>query len=226
MFARKTDPSVTHDAKSNKRQRDDAVEDSTNILEDERAELKRHHDETTKRISDRLMKVTLSESKRITKCFTDNHATVLHKAVSDGEETAARNILARHSIQLNIADSKGVTPLMIAIHNGNLKVMTLLIEAGARFNGRTLNGDTPLSLAASNYRLNPSDETSTIYQMTLEKYRNKNITAVQAENSQPRQLIRQNAMSVKINNFFNPPYHPSKNDPMDLGEWYQYANKQ
>ena len=46
---------------------------------------------------------------------------------------------------INMAKDNGVTPLLIAVHQGKEAVVRALIEAGADVNQATEEGDTPLS---------------------------------------------------------------------------------
>ena len=56
--------------------------------------------------------------------------------------------LIEAGVDINKAEDKCVTPLLIAAQNGHEAVLRVLIEAGADINKAEDNGSTPLCIAA------------------------------------------------------------------------------
>lgn len=72
--------------------------------------------------------------------------TALHIATTKRNSTWIRFFLQRGA-NPNIADSKGVTPLMIAANVGDVDAVTALIKGGARIDVTNVTGETPLIAA-------------------------------------------------------------------------------
>lgn len=72
----------------------------------------------------------------ITACFGFNAAEVeLHQAANTGDVKAVRRLVA-NGVNVNIKDSNGWTPLIVATDFGHVEVVKILIAAGADVNAR------------------------------------------------------------------------------------------
>lgn len=82
--------------------------------------------------------------------------TALHHAIIANRNNAGEvpevitDLLAAPGINLELANSEGFTPLMLAAKSGRLKIARALLDAGASTSGPTIGGATPLSVAKSN----------------------------------------------------------------------------
>ncbi len=74
--------------------------------------------------------------------------TLLHSAAEDGDVDLLDYLLG-HRIEVNVATSWGLTPLMTAAEHGRTDVMRRLLEAGADVNARDEHGRTALFYAAA-----------------------------------------------------------------------------
>eukprot|EP00803_Ostreobium_quekettii_P010979 evm.model.scf_1222.2 EVM.evm.TU.scf_1222.2 scf_1222:10854-22054(-) len=75
--------------------------------------------------------------------------TALNAAASEGQSTAVRFLL-QGGADTELRDDEGRTPLIVAIfNNGNLAMVTAMLEAGAEVDGRGPGRDTPLMSAAN-----------------------------------------------------------------------------
>ncbi|MBB6217152.1 ankyrin repeat protein [Anaerosolibacter carboniphilus] len=79
---------------------------------------------------------------------TQNSATFLHIAAVEGDLEMAKNEIA-NGADINARDKDGRTPLLIAVHYGNIDIVKLLIDKGADPSIKeTFQGNTPLHEAA------------------------------------------------------------------------------
>lgn len=68
-----------------------------------------------------------------------------------GHDQGVRNMLAAYpDLAKESATENGTTALHMAAHHGHVKVMEILVAAGADIHARTIIGETPLLVAASN----------------------------------------------------------------------------
>lgn len=67
----------------------------------------------------------------------------LAKTVANEDVAGARESIARDS-DVNGKEEDGTTPLHIAVENGNLEMIQLLLDAGAKINARNNERETPL----------------------------------------------------------------------------------
>lgn len=74
-------------------------------------------------------------------------ATAMHVAASKGYNKVISTILQIGNIDVNIRDVDGWTPLHAAVHWGSKTACELLTEAGADFELKNSNGQTPCDLA-------------------------------------------------------------------------------
>lgn len=74
-------------------------------------------------------------------------ATALHVAAAKGYDKVIRTLLQINSVNVNVLDYDGWTPLHAAIHWGAKEVCEQLAEAGASFDIRNNNGQTPCDVA-------------------------------------------------------------------------------
>jgi ankyrin repeat protein len=78
-----------------------------------------------------------------------NGNSSLMLASQKGYEDIVKRLLRQNDVIVDCEDSKRkATPLMDAASEGHIKVVQLLLEAGAEVNARTIHGNSPLSLAA------------------------------------------------------------------------------
>lgn len=73
--------------------------------------------------------------------------TIVHLAASKGDEKLIQNLLAR-TVNIEVRNKRGVTPLSQAAHRGHKAVVELLISAGARVDESDSRGLYPLHGAA------------------------------------------------------------------------------
>ena len=74
-------------------------------------------------------------------------------AVQSGREEIVELLLATPNIKINIHSDDGGTPLVLAIQQGFPRIVELLVKHGADINLVTLNGFTPLCVAAGHGRI-------------------------------------------------------------------------
>jgi len=72
--------------------------------------------------------------------------TALHIVVADRDATWLSYLLSQRA-NVNLADSQGVTPLMLAVQIGYTEGAQALIERGARVDVSNASGETPLIFA-------------------------------------------------------------------------------
>ncbi|PKL51291.1 MAG: hypothetical protein CVV42_00130 [Candidatus Riflebacteria bacterium HGW-Riflebacteria-2] len=76
-------------------------------------------------------------------------AAAFHDLIREGDLKQVRTSLARDSVLANMADEIGMSPLHIAVINGHLRIVNVLINAGAEVNATDkLKRLTPLHYAA------------------------------------------------------------------------------
>ncbi len=73
---------------------------------------------------------------------------LLHAVLSNASDSA--NFLLENGFDVNEADHNGYTPLHGAAEKGNVEMVRLLLEKGARPNVKDIKGNTPLSKAIFN----------------------------------------------------------------------------
>ncbi len=78
----------------------------------------------------------------------DTRDSALHMAVSNGHEAVAKLLLRRRSVDADMQDEDGLSPLMKAACNGHAKIAQLLLEKGANTRTTDSNGGTALMMAA------------------------------------------------------------------------------
>jgi ankyrin repeat protein len=85
-------------------------------------------------------------------CLIDGsrvESAVFHDLIREGELEQVRASLARDSVLANMADEIGMSPLHIAVISGHLRIVNVLINAGAEVNATdSLKRLTPLHYAA------------------------------------------------------------------------------
>jgi ankyrin repeat protein len=74
----------------------------------------------------------------------------LVKAIKSGDRSAALDMIAKKSADLNAAEADGSTPLLWAAHANDAELVLRLLKAGAKPNVRNQLGSTPLEEAAFN----------------------------------------------------------------------------
>ena len=76
-------------------------------------------------------------------------AADFHNLIRDGDVKQIRASLARDNVLANMTDEIGMSPLHIAVINGHLRIVNILINAGAEVNATDrLKRRTPLHYAA------------------------------------------------------------------------------
>lgn len=83
----------------------------------------------------------------------ENHAdsfgnTPLHQSCYNGHSESVKAMLKNPDIEVDAINDAGDTPLSIAVGEGNLYIVELLLEAGANVNRQNNNGESLLHLAA------------------------------------------------------------------------------
>ncbi|KAK4314139.1 hypothetical protein Pmani_014558 [Petrolisthes manimaculis] len=76
--------------------------------------------------------------------------TVLHKAVYYNHPTIVDALIKRGDFDINIKSNNSYTALMLAVRNGDVKMVTKLIDNGAKVNPQDEKGYTALMLAVRN----------------------------------------------------------------------------
>jgi len=74
----------------------------------------------------------------------------LVNAIKSGDRTAALDLIARKSVDVNAAEADGSTPLLWAAHANDAELVARLLKAGAKPNVKNQLGSTPLEEAAFN----------------------------------------------------------------------------
>jgi len=85
--------------------------------------------------------------KKIDETLDWQGATALHVAAAKGYNKVISTILQIGSVDVNVRDVDGWTPLHAAVHWGSKTACELLTEAGADFDLKNSNGQTPCDLA-------------------------------------------------------------------------------
>ncbi len=76
--------------------------------------------------------------------------TVLHVATLGGVGTDVLGLLVSNGAPINERNKQGVTPLSLAIEQGNMEHVVFYAQAGADINAEDMEGNTPLSRALEN----------------------------------------------------------------------------
>jgi serine/threonine protein kinase len=93
-------------------------------------------------------------------------STALHSwAIIYGGNLEIGKLLLKHGADPNIAAADGRTPLHIAVTAENYAIAKLLLESGAKPTIRDNRGMTPIDSASSNFRRNPSSNSSNLEQL-------------------------------------------------------------
>ena len=73
----------------------------------------------------------------------------LHNAVSAEKIEEIKTIINSNINNIDNLDNKGMTPLLLALHRGNVTIITLLINSGANINWTDSKGDSYLHYCVS-----------------------------------------------------------------------------
>jgi ankyrin repeat protein len=83
-------------------------------------------------------------------CITAAMAAEIHDAVRGGDTATVARLLKKDAKLVNLADEKlGATPLYHAVDVGNLEIVRVLLNAGAKVNAKADDGMTPMLRAAA-----------------------------------------------------------------------------
>lgn len=74
--------------------------------------------------------------------------SALHMAIQRGHEAMAELLLRQRSVDANLEDEDGLSPLMKAANRGNVKIVQLLLEKGVNTRAADTSGATSLMMAA------------------------------------------------------------------------------
>ena len=74
----------------------------------------------------------------------------LVNAIKSGQRSTAIVLIANKSVDVNVSEADGSTPLLWAAHSNDADLVTRLLKVGARPNVRNRLGSTPLLEAAFN----------------------------------------------------------------------------
>lgn len=96
---------------------------------------------------------------------SESGGTILHWAIINKQPHVVRRLLQERSLNINIQDKKGHTPLFLAIKMRNEEQARLLLEAGANPNLINLRGYAPLHFTIMS-RLNGLSELLISYPQT------------------------------------------------------------
>ncbi|MDY5918496.1 MAG: ankyrin repeat domain-containing protein [Treponema sp.] len=131
----------------------DLLGDFTAIYKDIVVALIKHHSDIACIIlkDDRYRRVFFNASFNPTIRIDDLDMTLLMYAAKEGFLDFTE-LLINNNVNVNEANSEGVTPLMLASYNCNLEVLNSLIEAGADINARNNDGVSVLEYAAMGAR--------------------------------------------------------------------------
>lgn len=98
----------------------------------------------------RSAKLLIANGANVNEHDIRDHQTAVHVAASiECEETL--EFLYAQGADFNAQSRSGNTPLMMAAHNGNLKIVKLLIELGADVNVRNNKGKTAMNFAMTKW---------------------------------------------------------------------------
>lgn len=94
-------------------------------------------------------------SKMLSRCKKIESLTVITQgrlwiAASKGYSDIVKFLIDIDNSQIDRADSRGVTPLLIASFNGHKGVVKILLEKGANFERKNDDGVNPLHAASEN----------------------------------------------------------------------------
>ena len=131
----------------------DLLGDFTAIYKDIVVALIKHHSDIACIIlkDDRYRRVFFNASFNPTIIIDDLDMTLLMYAAKEGFLDFTE-LLINNNVNVNEANSEGVTPLMLASYNCHLEVLNSLIEAGADINARNNDGVSVLEYAAMGAR--------------------------------------------------------------------------
>ena len=73
--------------------------------------------------------------------------TILHIATMMKVDVQDLTVLTNNGADVNARNKEGVTPLQIAVQNGDLKIVKLLTANGANIHTKDTYGNSPLSMA-------------------------------------------------------------------------------
>ncbi|MDP9056449.1 MAG: ankyrin repeat domain-containing protein [Pseudomonadota bacterium] len=111
-----------------------------------------------------LESVRKKEAEEVTDAVSQPGSTIINTQDSSSGDTALHIVVARRDpawlgfllakgADPNIANNKGVTPLMLASNLGLVDAVELLVEHGARLNDADSSGETPLITAVHRHDL-------------------------------------------------------------------------
>jgi ankyrin repeat protein len=89
-----------------------------------------------------LLKTALAQSEAKAITASDSENTPLMTAVKQGDQNKITQLL-NAKVNVNAKNAQGLSALHIAIRNGDLKTVKLLLKAGAQINTAETNGKTP-----------------------------------------------------------------------------------
>ncbi|MBA8666711.1 ankyrin repeat domain-containing protein [Holosporaceae bacterium 'Namur'] len=84
----------------------------------------------------------------------ENNESLLRDSVRKGDSEAVKSLINNDKhldLDINTQDKDGYTALMIAVEEGNIEIVTYLIQEGADINITSAEGETALMIATNNF---------------------------------------------------------------------------
>lgn len=83
-----------------------------------------------------------------TESVTDEGSTAMHLVAKNGSARLLKCLIA-HGAKIDPLDENGRTPLLVSVYAKNIKIISILVDAGANPHIRDHSGVTPISAALS-----------------------------------------------------------------------------
>ena len=142
-----------------------------------------------------IVKLLVDKGAKLDAPRTDGKTSLY--AASQYEHLEIAKFLVEHGADIDAVCSKdGSTPFHVAVYNGDIRMVTMLLEKGANINKPLKNGKTPLETASCNGH--------TKIKQLIEQYKNAEAVLLQ-DNAKIKQA---DSVAVKISEVFSAFAHP------------------